>query len=169
MGLGFDEVVGPDMVAMLRSQPDAGSVVEPQPASRLLLPGYLQPLTAPDPLNAITADLPAGMDQQGCNPTIAITSVPRGERDNCSRQSVLIGPDNRGVSLRSARLIDDPAGMPLRETILLPDALYRLPAPFGAYKFPEATSLSTCFSSDRSATRRFRRTFSRSSSFIRLA
>ena len=40
MGLGLDEVVAPDMIAMLRSQPDAGSVVEPQPAPRLLLPGY---------------------------------------------------------------------------------------------------------------------------------
>ena len=29
VGLGFDEVVGPDMIAPLRSQPDAGAVVEP--------------------------------------------------------------------------------------------------------------------------------------------
>ena len=49
--------------------------------------------------------------------------------------------------------------MTLRETVLPPNAFNCLPAPFGAYKFPEATSLSTCFSSDRSATRRFRRTF----------
>jgi len=40
MGLRLDEVVAPDMVAMLRSQPDAGSVVEPQPAARPLFPGY---------------------------------------------------------------------------------------------------------------------------------
>ena len=39
MGLRLDEVVAPDMVAMLRSQPDAGSVVEPQPAARPLFPG----------------------------------------------------------------------------------------------------------------------------------
>ena len=64
MGLGLDEVVAPDMIAMLRSQPDAGAVVEPQPASRLLLPGYFQPLTAPDPLNAITADLPTSIGKQ---------------------------------------------------------------------------------------------------------
>ncbi len=36
--------------------------------------------------------------------------------------------------------------------ILLPNPLNRLPAPFGAYKFPEEMSLSTCFSSERSAT-----------------
>ncbi len=32
-----------------------------------------------------------------------------------------------------------------------------LPAPFAAYRFPEATPLRTRFSSDRSATRRFGR------------
>ena len=64
MGLRFDEVVTPDMIAMLRPQPDAGSVVEPEPASWPLLPGYFQPLTAPDPLDAITSDLPAGVGKQ---------------------------------------------------------------------------------------------------------
>jgi hypothetical protein len=40
MGLGFDEVVTPHMVAMLRPQTDAGSVVEPQPAPWPLFPWY---------------------------------------------------------------------------------------------------------------------------------
>ncbi len=61
MRLGFDEVIAPDMVAMLRSQPDAGPVIEPESSSRPLFSGYFQPLTAPDPLNPITPDLPAGI------------------------------------------------------------------------------------------------------------
>jgi tRNA threonylcarbamoyl adenosine modification protein YeaZ len=84
-------------------------------------------------------------------------------------QFIFISTDNGGVALRSAWLTDKPAGVPLRETILPPNAFNCLSAPFGAYKFPEATSLRTCFLSDRSATRRFRRTFSRSRSFIRFA
>ena len=48
-------------------------------------------------------------------------------------------------------MTDDPAGLALRETILPSNALYCLPSPFGSYKFPEATSFITCFSSDRSA------------------
>jgi hypothetical protein len=44
-------------------------------------------------------------------------------------------------------MLDNPASLPFGQTIL-----DRPPAPCGAYKFPEATSLSTCFSSDRSAT-----------------
>ena len=91
------------------------------------------------------------------------------QRNNGLRQRIFISTNNGGVTLRSAWLTHNPAGMTLRETVLPPNALNRLPAPFGAYKFPEATSLSTCFSSDRSATRRFRRTFSRSRSFICLA
>ena len=169
VGLRLDEVIAPDVVAMLRPQPYAGSVIEPEPASRPLFPGYFQPLTAPDPLNPITSNLPARIGKQRSDPAITISSVLGRQRDNRSRQRILISPDNRGVSLRSAVLADDSTGAALRETILFSDALYRLSAPFGAYKFPEATSLSTCFSSDRSATRRLRRTFSRSRSFIRFA
>ena len=157
------------MVAMLRSQPDARSVVQPEPATRPLLPGYLQPLTTPDPLDTITADLPAGLGKQRCDPTIAVSSVLGCQRDNRSRQSIFISSNDAGVSLCSAVLADNPAGLAFGETVLIPDAFYRLPAPLGAYKFPDATSLSTCFSSDRSATRRLSRTFSRSSSFIRFA
>jgi hypothetical protein len=40
-------------------------------------------------------------------------------------------------------LADDPAGVTFREVVLLPDAVHRLPASLGGYKFPEATSAST--------------------------
>jgi hypothetical protein len=131
---------------------------------------YFEPLTAPDPLvYTITTNPPASLDQQRGDPAIAIASVLRSQRDNRSRQRIFISSDDGGVSLRSAVLSDDPAGVAFREAVLLPNALDSLPASLGAYKFPEATSVSTCFSSDRSATRRLRRTFSRSSSFIRFA
>ena len=169
MGLRLDKIVAPDMIAVLRPQPDAGSVIQPEPASRLLFPGHFQPLATPDPLNAITADLPPRLGQQRRDPTIAITPIPRRQRDNRSGQRIFIGSDDSGVSLRSTGLVDDPAGLTFGQTILRPNAFNSLPAPLGAYKFPEATSLRTCFSSDRSATRRLRRTFSRSSSFIRFA
>ena len=114
-------------------------------------------------------DIPPGIVQQRLDPTITVPAVLRCETNNGLRQRIFISTDNGGVTLRSAWLTDNPAGMTLRKTVLSPNALNSLPAPFGAYKFPEATSLSTCFSSNRSATRRFRRTFSRSRSFIRFA
>ena len=49
--------------------------------------------------------------------------------------------------------------------MVLTGMLYRATSPFGAQKFPEATSFSTCFSSDNSVTRCRRRPFSFSSSF----
>jgi hypothetical protein len=169
VGLGLHEVVGPDMIASFRPQPDAGSIVKPEPTSRPLLLGHFKPLTAPDPLHPITADVPPGFVQQCLDPAIAVPAILGCQGDNGLRQRIFISTDNGGVTLRSARLTDNPAGMTLREPILPPNALNGLPAPFWAYKFPKAISLSTCFSSDRSATRRFRRTFSRSRSFIRFA
>jgi hypothetical protein len=56
-----------------------------------------------------------------------------------------------------------------REAVLLPDPVHRLPASLGGYKFPEATTASTCFSKDRYATKRRSRAFSRPRSFIFLA
>lgn len=169
MGLGFDKVIAPDVIAMPWPEPDARAVVQPEPASWPMFSGYLEPLTAPDPLDAITTDPPAGLDQQRGDPTIAIASVLGSQSDNRSRQRIFIRSDDRRVSLRSAWLANDLAGMAFGQTILFPNALDRPPAPFGAYKFPAATSFRICFSSDRSATRRLRRTFSRSSSFIRFA
>jgi hypothetical protein len=44
VGAILDEVIGPDMISVLRPQPDARSVGQPEPASRGLLMGDLQPL-----------------------------------------------------------------------------------------------------------------------------
>jgi hypothetical protein len=46
-------------------------------------------------------------------------------------------PDNSGVSLCPAVMADNPAGLAFGETIFLPNAFYRPPAPLRAYKFPE--------------------------------
>ena len=144
-------------------------VVQPAPAARLLFPWYFQPLATPDALNPILAHAPACDPQQGRDPSIAIAAILGSKGDDGSGQCILIRPHRRNIVLGSAGLADDAAGVTLRETVLLADPVDCPPPPLGAYKFPEATSLSTCFSSDRSATRRFRRTFSRSRSFIRFA
>jgi len=78
MGLGFDKVIAPDVIAMPWPEPDARAVVQPEPASWPMFSGYLEPLTAPDPLDAITTNPPASLDQQRGDPTIA--SVLRSQR-----------------------------------------------------------------------------------------
>jgi hypothetical protein len=118
VGLRLNEVVAPEMIAVLRSQPNAGAVVEAQPPSRLLPFGYFKPLTAPDPLDAITANLPAGFGKKRPDPSIAIASIMRSQRDNRSRQRIFISPDDGGASLRPGWLADNPTGMTFRETVL---------------------------------------------------
>jgi hypothetical protein len=61
VGLGLNKVVGPDMIAPFRPEPDAGSVIEPEPASWPLFLGDFEPLSAPDPLYAIAANVPPGL------------------------------------------------------------------------------------------------------------
>jgi hypothetical protein len=114
MGLGFDKVAAPDVIAMPGPKPDARAVVQPKPASWPMFSGYFEPLTAPDPLHAITTDPPASLDQQGGDPAIAIASVLRSQSDNRSRQRILIRSDDCRVSLRSAWLANNPASLAFR-------------------------------------------------------
>lgn len=123
----------------------------------------------PDATDAVLANIPTGLIQQGRDPAIAVPTILRTQGDDGPRQGILVSPNRGNTTLRSPRLADDVAGVTFREAILLPDAPYRLPAPVGRYKFPEAISFRTCFSNDRSATNRLSRAFSRSRSFIRLA
>jgi hypothetical protein len=53
------EVPGPHMVGSLGAQPDAGTVVEPQPASFRLFRRHFEALTAPDAHHPAMTDLPA--------------------------------------------------------------------------------------------------------------
>jgi hypothetical protein len=52
----LDEVVGPDMIAVLRPQADARSVGQPEPAALGLLMGNFQPLALPDTLDPLVID-----------------------------------------------------------------------------------------------------------------
>src|SRR5208282_3515512 len=132
MGLGFYKIVGPDMVAALRPQPDAGAVIQPQTATWLLFPGYFQPLTTPDALDPVGTHIPARFVEHVGDPPIAIAPILRCQRQNGLCQPVLIGTGNDRVTLRATGLADDPAGLAFGELVFLPDPLDSLPAPFGA-------------------------------------
>jgi hypothetical protein len=75
IGSSFDKVEAPDMVGIRRPKPDAGSVIEPKPASLWLLLWHLQSLAAPDALNPILANLNAASVQQGRHPAVAIAAI----------------------------------------------------------------------------------------------
>jgi hypothetical protein len=81
MGLGFDKVVAPDVIATRGPEPGARAVVEPKPASWPMFFGYFEPLTVPDPLHAVTTDPPASLHQQCGDPARTIASVVRSQND----------------------------------------------------------------------------------------
>ena len=61
------------MVGTLRAQTDARPVVEPEPPAFGLFGRDFQPLTSPDPLNALLVHRPPGASQQRRNPAIPVS------------------------------------------------------------------------------------------------
>src|SRR5690606_35192039 len=76
VGPTLDEVVGPDMVGVLGSKPDARSVIQPEPAFLRLFLGNLQPLPPPDALDAFGIHRPTLGSQHRRDPAIAIAAIP---------------------------------------------------------------------------------------------
>ena len=92
------------MVGTLGPQPDAGSVIEPQPGALGLLRGDLQPLASPDPLDALVVDQPVGLAQQLGNLTIAIAAILPSQLDDAGRQLLFVVTAPRDLALRRAML-----------------------------------------------------------------
>ena len=90
VGAVLDKVVGPDVIAVLRPQPDARSAGQPQPASFGLFIGDLQPLASPDALDPLVVDYPARLAQQPCDLAIAVAAVLLGKLDNIGGETPLV-------------------------------------------------------------------------------
>ena len=76
----LDKVVGPDMIWVFRSKPNARAVVQPQTAAFRLLVRHFQPLPSPDALNPLDVHDPASLVQHRRDATIAIATILEGER-----------------------------------------------------------------------------------------
>src|SRR5262249_12520591 len=100
VGAVLDKVVGPDMIALLRPQPNARSVGQPEPAALGLLMGNLQPLTLPDTLDPLVVDCPARLAQQRSDLAIAIATVLPGKLDNIGGETPLVVTTTRDLALR---------------------------------------------------------------------
>src|SRR5262249_39362123 len=104
VGAVLDKVVGPDMIALLRPQPNARSVGQPEPAALGLLMGNLEPLTLPDTLDPLVVDCPARPAQQRGDLAIAIAAVLPGKLDNIGGETLLVLTTARDLALRRAML-----------------------------------------------------------------
>ena len=67
---------------MLRSKPDAGAVIQPEPTTLWLFLGNFQPFTSPDPRDPLLVHMPAVSPEQGGDATIAVATKPFGKGDD---------------------------------------------------------------------------------------
>src|SRR5262245_20791062 len=104
VGAILDEVIGPDMIALLRPQPDARSVGQPEPAALGLLMRDLQPLALPDTLDPLVVDCPARPAQQFGDLAIAIAAVLPGKLDNIGGETLFVLTTARELALCRAML-----------------------------------------------------------------
>src|SRR4028119_2387014 len=110
MGVIFDEVVGPDVVWVFGSQPNAGPVRQPEPATLGLLLGDLQPLASPDPLHPLVVHHPAGCGPQQLGYlAVAVAAVLAREFDDVGRELFRVVPAPRKPAPRPAVLAARPA------------------------------------------------------------
>src|SRR6185436_13254862 len=113
VGAVLDKVVGPDMIALLRAQPNARSVGQPQPAALGLLRWDLQPLTSPDTLDPLVVNYPARLPQQFGDLAIAVAAVLPGKLDNIGRETLLVVTTARDLALCRAMLPERRTGATL--------------------------------------------------------
>ena len=97
------------MVGILRSQPDAGTVVQPQTASFGLLLRNFQPLAPPDPLDPFDVHHPASTVQHRCDAAIPVAAILDSERNDVGGQGRFIIRCRRNLALRGAMLTENPA------------------------------------------------------------
>ena len=163
------EVVRPDMVAILRTQPDTGSVIEPKPSLLRLLHWHFKPLTSPQTFDTFVIHLPASVSQQGRGPAIAISTVLPCQLDHVRDQAIFVSTTNRHTPLRRAVLAKDTANSTLRNLHLAASQVDTGAATRGAQKFPRAASDRINLSNVSSETARRRRSFSFWSRFSSLS
>jgi hypothetical protein len=141
ISLVFDKVLelgsGPDMIALLRPQPNARSVGQPEPAALGLLVGDLQPLTLPDTLDPLVVDYRARLAQERGDLAAAIAAVLPGKLDNIGGETLLIVTTARDLALRRAMLPERRTGATLGDMQLRSDLLKQARRRAGLRSFPE--------------------------------
>jgi hypothetical protein len=92
------------VIAVLGPEPDAGALVEPETAPLRPLGRHLEPLTPPDPFDALGVHDPPSIAQQGRDPPIAIAALLLRQRDDVGHEQVVIVFAPWRLALRRAML-----------------------------------------------------------------
>ena len=135
------EVVRPDVAPIQRPQPDARSVVEPQPTSLRLPLRDLQPLLPPDPLHPLVVHPPALDAEHVRDASVAVAAESTRESHDITSERPLVTRHFPRPALGRAWLPEHPARSPLRRPELLTYTHHTTSSALGAQKFPSAASL----------------------------
>ena len=108
------------MIALLRPQPNARSVGQPEPAALGLLMGNLQPLTLPDTLDPLVVDCPARLARRPCD---SLSGRSAGQARYIGCETVLVVTTARDLALRRAMLPQRQTGATLGDMQLRSDLL----------------------------------------------
>ena len=132
MGSVLDEVVGPDMVRIFGTKPDAGPIGKPQTPALWLLSRNLQSLASPQPFYPLVVDLPACIPQHRGDLAIAVAPILTRKFGQIGYQAVFVFPAPRQLALCRAILAERRTGATLGDRQHLPDMVDTGPAPRGA-------------------------------------
>jgi hypothetical protein len=91
------------MVRPFRPEPDAGAIVQPEPAPLLLFWWDLQPFALPDTLDPLVVHMPARLVQQRRYRPVAVPAILRRQFDDVRRKTILIRAASVRISLSSVR------------------------------------------------------------------
>ena len=161
----MNEVIAPDMIAILWPQPYTGSVLQPKPSFLRLFLWNLQPLSSPEPLNTAVANWSTCFSEQSCNPAITVSAKLSGQFDHICHQPVFIRAPFGGVPLSRTMLPQNSTSSTLRDFKLATHMIDASTTTGAAYKFPRVASFKINLSSVRSDTARLKRPFSLCKSF----
>jgi hypothetical protein len=88
------KVIRPNVVPILRLQTNARTVVQPEPSFLRLFHWYFEPLMSPQAFDTLVVDLPSGVSEQSCDPTVAVTTILARQFDHVGHQAVFISAAN---------------------------------------------------------------------------
>jgi len=94
-----DEVIGPDMILVLGSEPDARSITEHQSASFTLFFRHFESFLLPDSFDPFVIDTPALKPEHRGDPAVAVSAVHAREIDDPLRQRQLVITHDWSISL----------------------------------------------------------------------
>ena len=112
------------MIPMGWPEPDARTIIEPQPTTFGLLPGDLQPFPAPESFHPLVIDRPTLQLQQAGDPSVAIAAKLTGQFHYPGNQGFFVSHGQTAIALRSSRLSQSPTGTTLGNLKLGDDMCY---------------------------------------------